>query len=155
MIIFNRNDEKFNLDTVSNEQLFEGLKGGVVNFLKEYPGLEDIEDKDVKFVNKRSFRRTSYGGDGNIYPTISLATEIKPNNVISSPTVVLTPFQIKILVPILFSNLEAFESDHLTNALTNFITTTFPDSDYKNKKQEYFENTERMKKFHDNMVFGE
>lgn len=105
-------------------------------------------------MNKHSFRRTNYGGDGNIYPTISLATEIKPNNVISSPTIVLTPFQIKILVPILFSSLESFESEHLTNALSTFMTTTFPDGDYENKKQQYFETVEMMKKFHDDMVFG-
>jgi len=154
MIGFTRNDEKFNLDNVSNEELFEGLKGGVVSFLQEYPGLQDIEDKDVSFVNKRSFRRTTYGGDGNVYPTISLATDIKSNNVIGSPTILLTPFQIKLLVPILFSSLESFESEHLTNALTKFMTTTFPDSDYESKKQEYFETVRKMNEFYDNMVFG-
>lgn len=155
MIKLTRNDEKFNLDTVSNEELFEGLKGGIVSTVKEVFPFRDINESNLSFVNKRSSRRSSLGADGNLYPTICLATYVTGNKkyLSADATVILTPFEVKMAFAD-ESGLQTLESDELTEALTTFMNTTFPDGDYENKLHEYQENEKRANKFYDDMVFG-
>lgn len=148
-----RNDKNFNLDNVTDEQLFEGLNKGIFECVKQVKYFEDIAPEDIR-LKADSYRKYILGEDGNMYPQIVLYTRTTPKtNWIFATNIdfLVTPFSIKMVV---FRNgIDESEPEELQEALTKFMCETFPGGDYLNKKQEYLEKTRKAKTFYDKMIF--
>jgi len=153
MFDIKRNDESFNLDKVSNEELFEGLKSDVVNAIKEITRFENLTDSNIKLCPENCFRTHASAEDGNLYPKISLATTIKiPNELgVINLIFVISPFDIKLLL--CDFGLKVIVSKKLDDVVSDFIKTKFPNSDYDEKKQKYLKLVEISNKIYNNMIF--
>lgn len=152
MFNIKRNDEKFNLDTVTNEEIFNGLKPAIVSTLKTQKKFSGAQNIYVFLEYLHSFRENTYGEDWTLYPKISLASKViitgeyQPADV----QVLVNPFDVELLI--CDGKITSVKSEELSNALENFITTRFPDSDYQEKKAEYQKMAEIRKRTYDQMV---
>ena len=72
-----RNDAEFNLDTVSNREIFDGLKASMFECLQAVEHLEEITLEDIEF-KEDSFRNQVMGADGYLYPKICICTRTMP-----------------------------------------------------------------------------
>lgn len=155
MIEIKRNDEKFNLDNVTDEELLEGLKDGIVKSLKSFKGLENIDISHLSLDEDHSFRKTSYGRDGNMYPEISLSTNITmPGNLgPKGLNLLVKPFDIKMII--VKNGITTLQPKELQKAFKKFMLITFPNSDYAEKKQKYDEMAALRDRVYNRMVFGE
>ena len=155
MIELKRNDEKFNLDNVTDEELFVGLKGGIAKSLRNFKGFEDIPEDNLRLNKELSFRTTQYGKDGNLYPKITLGTTAKIPTERFPVTfqLLIMPFDIKMLINT--SSLVTVEPEELSNAFNEYILNRFPENDYAEKKQKYNEMAAIRERVYNRMVFGE
>lgn len=151
MYNFQRNDEKFNLDNVTNEEIFNGLKPAIVTTLKTQKKFSGAQSIFVFLEDLHSYRENSYGEDWNLYPKISLGSKViitgeyQPVDV----QVLVKPFDVELLI--CDGKITSVKSEELSNALTRFITTKFPNSDYQEKKAEYQKMAEIRKRTYDQM----
>lgn len=155
MIEIKRFDENFNLDTVTDEELLEGLKDGIVNSLRIYKGFENIDETNISLDNKTTFRTTHYGRDGNLYPNITLGAKAKISTEFfpASFQLLIMPFDIKMLITT--PNLTTVKPVELLTAFNEFMLNKFPNSDYADKKQKYDEMAALRDRVYNRMVFGE
>lgn len=155
MIEIKRNDENFNLDNVSDKELFEGIKDGMVESIKNMPNFEYVTNEKIKLLDESS-RRQIIGSDGNLYPHINLSTRIMPNKGLYFSThanFLINPFDIRMVV-VTENGIETIEAEELTSAFTKFMTSRFPDGNYLEKKAEYERKVEIRNRVYDDMVFG-
>ena len=157
MIEYKRNDENFNLDNITNQQLFDGLKDGIEESAKGLKQFSDSERINIEFEDNHSSRKQAYGTDGNIYPNVHLSTTISnPDKIYCSVNaiVVVTPFDGKMIVYGEGTTMQTLSPESLQTSLHNFMAETFPDSDYAEKLQKYQKASQIRTKVYDEMVFG-
>ena len=150
-----RNDEQFNLDNVSNEELFEGLKSGIIEAIRDVKYLENITESEIRLLDD-SFRKSICGADGNLYPSILLSTRSIPKDypiMATNVNFLVTPFDCKMIL--LRDGLYNSNPECLSVALEKFMMTRFPESDYLEKKDEFIRKTNIRNKIYDSMVFGD
>lgn len=158
MIEYKRNDADFNLDNISNQQLFDGLKSGMETCARELKSFSDAKNIDIEFEDKHSSRKQAYGEDGNIYPNIQLSTTISnPDKIYSyvNATFVITPFDGKMIIYGEGIKMQTLTPDALQTSLHNFMQTTFPEGNYTEKLKKYQSASQIKKKIYDEMVFGQ
>lgn len=155
MINLNRKDENFNLDTVSNEELYEGLKEGFAASIRTLKGFEEIDSSNISLEDHNTYRKESFGADGNLYPLISLNTKARiPGQ--AWPTTfqfLMNPFDIKMLI--FTAGITSVQPEVLQEAFVTFMTNRFPEGNYEEKRAEYKEMEAVRKRVYDRMVFGE
>ena len=157
MIEIKRNDEQFNLDNISNQDIFEGIKEGITHTAKTLKNFESSKNINIEFEEENCSRKQAYGADGNIYPNIHLAATLSDPNVNFSyvnAIVVVTPFGGKMIVYGSNASLQTLETDALKNSVHSFMQSTFPDSDYNKKLQDYQKISQIKTRIYDEMVFG-
>lgn len=150
-----RNDKDFNLDNITDEQLFSGIKQGILECMKKVNGLEDITIDDIKLNKEHSNRREFMANDSNLYPKILLSTTTMPKynwKKYMCADFLITPFTIQMLLH--KNGLETLEPEELEKAFVDFMCETFPESNYLEKREEYFNNVDRQRKFYNKMIMG-
>ena len=138
-----RADKDFNLETLSYEEIFDGIKFGVAraisDFSKSAVVVEDLELNSEGCVTKRT-----YGQDMNLYPKIYL-------NLKGEYSVLLTPFEIELLR--VGNGIKSLSCDELNITLIGFMQDKFPDCDYQEIYENYQKNAEIIKKQREKHLF--
>ena len=137
-----RKDKDFNLEEVSYQELFNGLKKGIVQAIAEYENA-DVDEKTIKLNERRCSGKFAYGEDGDMYPKILL-------DLTGNYSVLLNPFEIKMLV--YDYSVKTIKSETLDDALVEFMCSRFPESDYIETREKYFHGAEIMKRIRDDMI---
>ena len=148
-----RNDAEFNLDTVSNKEIFDGLKAGMFECLQAVEHLEEISPEDIEF-KEDSFRNQFMGADGYLYPKICICTRTMPKKnwiFATNADFIVTPFTIQMLL--LNNGIKVVESKNLTAALVEFMNNRFPNSNYEAKRNKYLKDCDLRRRMYDQSVF--
>lgn len=148
-----RNDAEFNLDNLSNKEIFDGLKESMFECLKQVEHLEEITLEDIEF-KEDSFRNQVMGADGYLYPKICICTRTMPKKnwiFATNADFIVTPFSVQMLL--LNNGIKVVESKNLDQALVEFMTNKFPDSNYIAKRQKYLHACDLKRRMYDQSVF--
>lgn len=148
-----RNDAEFNLDTVSNKEIFDGLKGSMFECLQAVEHLEDITLDDIEF-KEDSFRNQVMGADGFLYPKICICTRTMPKKnwiYATNADFIVTPFSVQMLL--LKNGIKVVEAKKLDEALVEFMTKRFPNSNYLAKREKYLRDCDLRRRMYDQSVF--
>ena len=137
-----RKDKNFNLEETTYQELFIGLKEGIVKAIAEYEKKE-IEEKTICLDQKRCWEKFAYGEDGEMYPKILL--DLKGNY-----SILLNPFKIEMLV--YDYSVKTIKSEALDDALVKFMTSRFVGSDYLQYREKYLKGAEVIKRISDEMI---
>lgn len=138
-----RADKDFNLETLSYEEIFDGLKFGIARAISEF-SKTTILAEDLKLNIDGCLTKKSYGGDLNLYPKIYLNLE-------GDYSVLLTPFQIELMK--VGNGIKSLSCDELTISLLDFMQDKFPDCDYIKIYENYQKNAEIIKKQREKHLF--
>ena len=122
-----RPDKGFNLETVSFEELFEGLKEGFALAIGKFSKCE-VQAEDLKLNVDRCSIRRAYALDGNLYPKIYLDLKGEYGFLIN-------PFEIQMIA--VKNGVDTLLYLELLEALYNFMCDRFPNSDYARKFEKY------------------
>lgn len=144
-------DAEFDLRKVEDEEIFGAVKDDVVNVIRSFKGRENIESKDVRLNTKYTNRREVLSGDSNMYPNIILNVEAKSYLNYDGFNLFINPFSIKIAED--KYDPKMIEDENLTKSFIKFMLLRFPNSDYSEKREEYFRKVELMQKMREQMLF--
>lgn len=138
-----RADKDFNLETLSYEEIFDGLKFGIARAISGFSKL-GIYIEDLELNLEGCLTRKAYGEDMNLYPKIYL-------NLKGDYSVLLTPFEIELLR--VGNGIKSLSCDELTISLLDFMQDKFPDCDYIKIYENYQKNAEIIKKQREKHLF--
>ena len=133
----------FNLETLSYQQLFEGLKDGIAKAISKISKQEILPD-DLILNGDRCSMRFAYAEDGNLYPKIYLSIK-------GSYDILITPFEIDVLE--LTNKLRLFGDWELREFFYNFMCKQFPNSNYEKFYEIYQKDCEIAIKTRDINIF--
>lgn len=131
-----RVDKNFNLETLSFEEIFNGIKDGVAKTLSKFTK-QDVRVEDLVLNLDRCSKRFAYGEDANLYPKIYL--DLK-----GFYSVLLNPFEIDLVET--KQRIRIISCEELKETLYNFMRKQFPESDYDKKYDKYFLDAEKLRK---------
>lgn len=151
MIDAKRTDDKFNLRTVEDEEIFSAIKNDVVNVIKTFKGYENIESKDVSLNTEYTDRHDFFADDYNLYPKITLDVSVKSDLTYDSFNIFIDPFNIKVAPR--KHDPQLVEDKKLTNAFIKFMLLKFPGANYTEKREEYLIKSQNSKKVRDDLLF--
>ena len=151
MIDIKKPDQDFDIMTIPDMELFLALKPAIVSTIKTINHFEDIQDQDVKLSNSEPNRRQAFGADRNLYPHIILDIAVKSYLSYEHFDLFLDTFSIKLAQH--KYNPQMIENDNLTSSYINLLTSKFPNSDYLNKRSEYFKKAEIRKRIDEELLF--
>ena len=151
MIEIKRPDKDFDIMTIPDMELFLALKPAIVSTIKTINHFEDIQDQDVKLSNSEPNRRQAFGADRNLYPHIILDIAVKSYMSYEHFDLFLDPFSIKLAQH--KYDPQMIETDALTASYIDFMTRKFPNSNYQEKRSEYFQKVAVARKVRDELLF--
>ena len=99
--------------------------------------------------------RNAYAKDKDLYPLLTVGLCVSFKNI--SPIFKryyyceINPFEVKLLANY-YGEVEIVESEELNKALIAFMCENFPNSDYIQKREKYFEIAEKIRKTEENML---
>ena len=131
-----RADKEFNLETLTYEEIFEGIKVGIARAVSKF-SKEEVEPDDLVLNVDKCSIRSAYGEDANLYPKIYL--DLK-----GYYSVLLTPFEIDIIE--IKHRIRTLSCEDLKESFYNFMCEKFPDSGYDKKYEKYFIDAEKLRK---------
>ena len=126
-----RNDKDFKLESLSYEEIFNCFKG-VVNKIKKEHHDGAFKFCPVELRKDRCEFVMAYGADKDLYPKLN----IDMYNYI----LVLTTFEVKLLE--IENGVNEIKSEELDCVLTKMMCEKFPQTNYLEKREEYFANAE-------------
>lgn len=138
-----RADKDFNLESLSYQEIFDGIKTGVAKAISEH-SKEDVSAEDLELNVERCHTRKAYGEDMNLYPKIYL--DLK-----GFYSVLLTPFEIEIMETKF--NVKTFSHFELRECFYDFMWSSFPDCDYEKIYEKYLIDTEKLRKQREKHLF--
>ena len=138
-----RADKDFNLETLTYQEMFDGLKFGIAKAISVFSKRE-VKVEDLELDLQRCVTKKSYGGDMNLYPKIYLS--LKGNY-----SVLLTPFEIELIKT--ENGIKSLTCDDLNIALTEFMLESFPNCDYIEFSEKYQKNAQIIKKQREKHLF--
>ena len=147
-----RSDKNFNLENVSYQDLFEGLKEEIVNTICEY---KEVEKLAGLHLNKEECStRMKYGKDKDLYSTVLLEISVRYSGKIKGSIFhcIINPFEIEIH-KIHNGKVDVLTNESLTNALKDFMSEIFVNSDYIEKREKYFKKSEVINKIENKLLF--
>ena len=131
-----RADKDFNLESLTYQEIFDGIKIGVALAISKF-SKEDVKEEDLKLNIGRCSTRSAYGEDQNLYPKIYL--DLK-----GCYSVLLTPFEIDLIE--IKQRLRTVSCVELKECFYNFMCEKFPTSNYDKKFEKYFLDAEKLRK---------
>lgn len=151
MLKFIRNDDDFNLRNIEYKEIFSALRKDIVSAIKLYKDYESIDSKDIKLNNICSHRMDSFFDDGNLYPIITLDIEIN-SLYLNGFNLIIDPFNIK-LIPQKYEA-KVFNDKNLTNSFIKFMLMKFPEANYLEKRNQFFERVSLQHKVRENLLYS-
>lgn len=130
-----RNDKGFMIDSLTYEEIFKYFED-VVNEIKKQNHDGVFEFWPVELRKERCECVRAYGADKDLYPKIKLD--------MCNYVIVLTPFEVKLLL--LENGLKEIKSEELDNVLIKMMCGKFPEANYLEKRDKYFQDAEFMKR---------
>ena len=151
MIVYKMPDDDFDLRTVSDEELFNAIKYDIINAIKTFKGYENTTGELVKLNTKYTTRRDAFGKDKDLYHNIILSIGVKAHLTYDSFNLFINPFEIKI-APDKYDP-QIVENENLTNSFLKFMIKKFPQSNYIDKREEYFTKAKTFQKIEEDLLF--
>ena len=131
-----RADKDFNLESLSYQEIFDGIKVGVAKAISEHLN-EDVSVEDLELNENRCHTRKAYADDMNLYPKIYL--DLKGDY-----SILLTPFDIEILETKF--EVKTFSHFELKECFYGFMCDKFSNAQYDKKFEKYLINVEKLRK---------
>ena len=128
-------DEKFNLRTVSDAEIFNSLKGDIVQAIKTFKGFEGVTSNDVKLNARFIVRKEKIARDCNLYPNIILPLSVNLPLGFGHVNVYIDPFNIELAQE--KYDAPKIKDEELSAAFEKFMLERFPDADYLSEKSKY------------------
>ena len=128
-------DEKFNLRTVSDAEIFNSLKGDIVQAIKTFKGFEGVTSNDVKLNVRFIVRKENIARDCNLYPNIILPLSVNLPLGFGHVNVYIDPFNIELAQE--KYDAPKIKDEELSAAFEKFMLERFPDADYLSEKSKY------------------
>lgn len=138
-----RADRDFNLETLSYEELFEGLKFDFAQAIRVY-SKQEVDVEDLRLNVDRCSTRSVYAEDGNLYPKIYLDLKCEYSFVI-------TPFEIEMMI--VNNKIRTYSNAELREAFYNFMCDKFPNAEYDKKYEKYCLDVQKMQKINEKLLF--
>ncbi|MBQ7352042.1 MAG: hypothetical protein IJW59_04220 [Clostridia bacterium] len=151
MIKYKMPDAGFDLRTVSDEELFNVLKEPIAEVIKTFKGYENTTSEFVKLNTKYTTRRDAFGRDKDLYHNIILSIGVKSHLTYDSFNLFINPFEIKIALD--KYDPQIVENENLTNSFLNFMINKFPQSNYIDKRKEYFKKAKTFQQIEEDLLF--
>jgi len=138
-----RADKDFNLETLTYQEIFDGIKVGIAKAIAKEKK-EEVEVETLILNVQRCRTKLAYVDDMNLYPKIYL-------DLVGDCSVVLTPFDIRLLI---VSNcVKTYSCEELSECFYNFMCERFPNCDYENIYEKYLINAEKIQKQREKQLF--
>lgn len=147
-----RKDKDFKIDSLSYQEIFESLKGGIEKAICEFEKVERVED--LIFPDTSGVVSMKYGKDKDMYPSINLEFCVFAGKWINGKyyNCILNPFEIEIH-KVYCGEVQVFNCEELTQALVDMMNEKFPNSDYMEKREKYFKMAELIQRKQEEMLF--
>ena len=151
MIEIKRPDKDFDIMTIPDMELFLALKPAIINEIRTVKQFENTADQDVKLSSGDTNRKQVLCADGNLYPHIIIDIAVKSYMSYEHFDLFLDPFSIKLAQH--KYDPQMIETDALTASYIDFMTRKFPNSNYQEKRSEYFQKVAVARKVRDELLF--
>ena len=141
-----KRDEKFDMECLTCDELFEGLKFGMLKAINNYKIFEGTTIEGISLMEESKKRRAK-GKDGELYPEFDLYVKIE-NGKLTKPANVLfnvDPFEVTLMVAH-FGCITTSHPEELTKALIEFMIKKFPDGKYEKERKKYFKDFKKRYK---------
>lgn len=138
-----RVDKDFNLETLSYQEIFNGIKIGVALAISKF-SKEDAKAEGLRLNLNRCHTRKAYAEDLNLYPKIYL--DLKGDY-----SILLTPFEIELIET--KHKIRTVSCVELRECFYNFMCEQFPNCDYEKIYENYFKNAEKFRKQREKHLF--
>ncbi|MBR4999156.1 MAG: hypothetical protein IKY10_04670 [Clostridia bacterium] len=147
-----RKDKEFKIDSLTYQEIFESLKGGIETSICRHQKIKKIDeltyndlDSNVDFV---------YGKDKDMYPRVHFMVRAysKKLNEAMYYYIFLNAFEIKIYRAYQNNN-DFVEYKELTQALIDMMNEKYPNSDYVEKREKYFKMAELIERKRQELLF--
>ena len=151
MIEIKRPDKDFDIMTIPDMELFLALKPAIINEIRTVKQFANTADQDVKLSSGDTNRKQVLCADGNLYPHIIIDIAVKSYMSYEHFDLFLDPFSIKLAQH--KYDPQMIETDALTASYIDFMTRKFPNSNYQEKRSEYFQKVAVARKVRDELLF--
>ena len=146
-----RNDRGFNLESLSFEQIFAGLKSDLKKIIS------DMEEKEIfklELSERNCSTRSKYGKDGFLYPIMILSFDAftKSGFLKKDYYLEIAPSEIDMLVNN-GGRITKFINAELDEMLMNFMQKQFNNSGYIEKRKKYVKDSNVLEKKYDEMLY--
>jgi hypothetical protein len=131
-----RPDKNFNLETLSYQEIFEGLKFGIAKAISRMTK-EEVDAEDLELKRERCNTKRIFAKDMNLYPKIYL-------DLVGEFSVLISPFEIELMQ--IEYRIKTYSCEELRESLFNFMCSKFPDSGYEKCYDKYFKNVEMIER---------
>ena len=146
-------DKEFNLETVSYEDLFKGLKVEIEKTICKYKRVDKLAGLHLN--KDECSTRMKYGKDKDLYPSVLLEISARESGKIKGSVFhcMVNPFEIEIH-KIHCGKVDVLTDEELINALKDFMVEMFPNSDYLEKSEKYFKQAKIIDRVYDKLIFS-
>ena len=138
-----RPDKDFNLETLTYQEIFEGIKFGVATAIRKF-SKDDISVEDLRLKEERCYTKKAYAEDMNLYPKIYL-------DLFGQYSVLITPFNVELLI--VSSQIKTYSCEELGECFYKFMCDKFPSANYEKIYEKYLISVEKIKKQHEKHLF--
>ena len=138
-----RADKDFNLQTLSYEEIFDGLKFGMAQAISCY-SKQEVGVEDLELNVERCSTRSAYAEDMSLYPKMYL--DLKGDY-----GFILTPFEIEMLI--VKHDVKTYSTPELREVFYNFMCKQFPNCDYEKIYEKYLINAEKLRRSREKHLF--
>lgn len=138
-----RDDKEFNLETLSYQEIFVGIKDGIANAIYEI-SKEKINAEDLVLNIDRCSTRYAYAENGNLYPKIYLDMN-------GFYSVLLNPFEIDLIES--KYKIRTVSTVGLRECFYNFMCEKFPNCNYEKVFEKYLIDSQNLRKTRDTFLF--
>ena len=138
-----RPDKDFNLETLTYQEIFDGIKCDIARAISRVSKRETY-GQDLKLNIQRCRTKFAYAEDMNLYPKIYL-------DLVGNYSVVLTPFNIELME--VKQSVRMYECQELSRGFYDFMCEKFPNCGYEKIYEKYLINVEKVKKQHEKHLF--
>lgn len=138
-----RPDKDFNLELLSYEEIFEGLKFGIAQAVSKYSN-EEVGTEDLELNLDRCYTTKAYAEDMNLYPKIYLDMK-------GFYSVLLTPFEIELIET--KYKIRTVSCVELRECFYDFMCEQFPNCNYRKIYEKYLINAEKFRKQREKHLF--
>lgn len=149
-MVYRMPDEDFSLRKVKEDVLFDGLKEEIARVIRTFKGFETVECDKLMLNVEYTSRRDTFGKDRNFYHHMVLDFSVRNNCCWYDFNLYLDPFEVKV-APRVYEA-ELIEDEGLSSCYFNFMVNSFPESNYKSKREEYFKKAKLLQEVDEELL---